>query len=163
MTRDELLALTDEQLLKQCRTNCFRSTGPGGQHRNRNDTAVRLTVLEYPTITAEADETRSQHRNRAAAVIRLRIAIAYGLRNEQFHAWDGDFKLNAKNPVYPSFVAMILDALALNEYRLRQAAQALGTSTGQLNKAMERDGRLWQYINQERQKLGLKPLRHKRK
>lgn len=162
MTRDELLELSDERLLKQCRSDCFRSTGPGGQHRNRNDTAVRLTLQEYPAITAEADESRSQHKNRSEAVKRLRLAIAYGLRSEDAEAWTGDMKLNARNPVYPTFIATIVDALALHGYQLSRAAEALGTTTGQLNKAMDRDARLWQFVNRERQKLGLKALRHKK-
>ncbi|MYJ01125.1 MAG: peptide chain release factor-like protein, partial [Chloroflexi bacterium] len=37
------LALPDEELLAQCRFERFRVSGPGGQHRNKTDSAVRLT------------------------------------------------------------------------------------------------------------------------
>lgn len=41
----ELLGLTDEQLLSQCDMSTFKSSGPGGQHRNKRETAVRLKHL----------------------------------------------------------------------------------------------------------------------
>lgn len=48
----------------------FRAGGPGGQHQNTTDSAVRLTHL--PTgLSVVARDERSQHRNRAAALNRL--------------------------------------------------------------------------------------------
>nr|MBI3612008.1 peptide chain release factor-like protein [Nitrospirota bacterium] len=48
----------------------FRAGGPGGQHRNVTDSAVRL--LHRPSgIQVVASESRSQHRNRAVAFERL--------------------------------------------------------------------------------------------
>lgn len=41
----ELLGLSDEQLLSQCDQTTFKSSGPGGQHRNKRETAVRLKHL----------------------------------------------------------------------------------------------------------------------
>lgn len=40
-----LLGLSDEQLLSQCDQTTFKSSGPGGQHRNKRETAVRLKHL----------------------------------------------------------------------------------------------------------------------
>ncbi len=75
----DYLALDDAALLQQCRVETFRVSGPGGQHRNKTDTAVRLT--HRPTgIVALGQETRSQHRNRERALRRLRRAIALQLR-----------------------------------------------------------------------------------
>lgn len=52
----------------------FRSSGAGGQHRNKTDSSVRLTHL--PTgIVVTATEERSQHQNRTVAWARLEAAL----------------------------------------------------------------------------------------
>ena len=52
----------------------FRAGGPGGQHQNATDSAVRAT--HQPTgLTAVAREMRSQHRNKALALERLQILM----------------------------------------------------------------------------------------
>jgi protein subunit release factor A len=61
----------DEELLRSCRVETFRSGGPGGQHQNTTESGVRLVHL--PTgLRAVARDERSQHRNRALALARLR-------------------------------------------------------------------------------------------
>lgn len=65
---------TDDALLAECRVETFAAGGPGGQHQNRTESAVRLVHL--PTgIRVVAREERSQHRNRARALERLRAAL----------------------------------------------------------------------------------------
>jgi len=49
--------------------------GPGGQHQNRTESAVRLTH-RATGIRVTARESRSQHRNRRTALSRLREALA---------------------------------------------------------------------------------------
>ncbi len=52
------------------RFETMRASGPGGQHVNRTESAVRATHV--PTgLQATASEERSQHRNKALAVARL--------------------------------------------------------------------------------------------
>ena len=61
-------------LLAQCEVQTFRSGGKGGQHQNTTDSGVRLVHL--PTgIRCESRRERSQHRNRAIALARLRTKL----------------------------------------------------------------------------------------
>ncbi|KAA0891801.1 peptide chain release factor family protein [Oryzomonas rubra] len=56
------------------RVEFYRGSGPGGQHRNVTDSAVRIRHL--PTgIVAQASESRSQLQNREVAMERLRVAL----------------------------------------------------------------------------------------
>jgi len=65
------LQLSDPALLVECREEFFIGGGPGGQHRNKTESAVRITHL--PTgVVVTATERRSQLQNRGAALERLR-------------------------------------------------------------------------------------------
>ena len=161
-TRNDFLEMTDEVLLRHCREECFRASGPGGQHRNKTDSAVRLSLMDGRVVALCADH-RSQHRNRSEALRRLRLTLALELRMAAVDGapelWTGPWKLGRKDRRYAEFTAHILDILCQYEWAVGLAAKALGTSTGKLIRSLSRDPHLWNAVNKERAKLGLVNLR----
>jgi ribosome-associated protein len=73
-TAAEALRLSDELLLRACEVSFFVGSGPGGQHRNKTASAVR--ILHVPSgLSVTATERRSQSQNRSVALARLRMAL----------------------------------------------------------------------------------------
>lgn len=66
---------SDEDLLRECEVQTFRSSGPGGQHVNKTESAVRLRHLPSGVVVTSQQE-RSQHRNKALCLQRLRRKVA---------------------------------------------------------------------------------------
>lgn len=65
---------SDDALLAQCDVQTFRAGGPGGQHQNVTDSAVRL--VHRPTgVTVTCRAQRSQHLNKMDALRRLRLKL----------------------------------------------------------------------------------------
>ena len=68
----------------EVRIETFRGHGPGGQHRNKTETAIRATHLPSG-LTATICSERSQHQNkqRALAVLAGRLEAASAVAGEQ--------------------------------------------------------------------------------
>jgi protein subunit release factor B len=77
--RLSLFLADDAHLLAQCAIDTYRASGPGGQKRNKTSSAVRLRHLPSELIVI-AEESRSQHENKAKALRRLRQAFMLKLR-----------------------------------------------------------------------------------
>ncbi len=70
-----ILPESDDDLLRECKVETFRSSGPGGQHVNKTESAVRLRHLPSGIVVSSQQE-RSQHRNKALCLQRLRDKVA---------------------------------------------------------------------------------------
>lgn len=168
--RDDWLEQDDAALLKDCAVDAYRASGPGGQKRNKTSSAVRLR--HHPSgLLVIAEESRSQHENKARALRRLREAIALSIRRKPGDASDaapsavltgilraGRIEISMRNPNYPLAVAEVLDHLAVRGGRLQEAAAMIGVTTGQLSKFIARDGKVLAAVNEIRRLHGLRPV-----
>src|SRR6202165_1706068 len=66
---------SDHDLLRECEVETFRSSGPGGQHVNKTESAVRLRHPPSGVVVTSQQE-RSQHRNKALCLQKLRKKVA---------------------------------------------------------------------------------------
>jgi RF-1 domain len=168
--------LSDQQLLAQCALDTYRASGPGGQKRNKTSSAVRLRHLPTGLIVI-AEESRSQHENRARALRRLRQALYLKIRDDlpvesltlgkmaAYPAYHearnaaGRLDLKRKDPRYWPAVGVVLDVLQAVAARVSDAAAALGVSTGNLIDFLSSDPKVWEQANVLRARFGQKPLR----
>jgi protein subunit release factor B len=65
---------SDDDLLRECEVETFRASGPGGQHVNKTESAVRLKHTPSGVVVTSQQE-RSQHRNKALCLQKLRKKI----------------------------------------------------------------------------------------
>jgi peptide chain release factor 2 len=69
-----IIPAEDNELLEECKLEAFRSSGAGGQHVNKTDSAVRLTHIPTGIVTYSQSE-RSQYLNRKECLRKLRSKI----------------------------------------------------------------------------------------
>lgn len=167
----DFLTLDDAALLAQCDFDRFRASGPGGQKRNVTESAVRLR--HRPSgVAAEANESRSQHENRARALRRLRRAITVRVRApvdldrysppgeiEAVRARDGRLTVGTRDARFLPAVAALLDVLEASGWRIGDAARAAGVSTAALGRLLAQDAAVWRAANGRRRAHGLSALR----
>lgn len=157
------------ELLRVCDTIRTRRSGPGGQHRNKVETAIVLT--HRPTgLQAEAGERRSQSDNLRVATFRLRLLLALEVRTEREASsipsplWtarcvQGRLQINPEHDDFPALLAEALDVLAQQAFDVPTAADLLGCTSSQLLKLLKREPRAFLRVNQERHAIGLSRLR----
>jgi hypothetical protein len=167
--------LSEDQLLSQCEVDTYRASGPGGQKRNKTSSAVRLRHIPTGLIVI-AEESRSQHKNKAKALKRLRRGLFLQLRNVLVPAEDtpeaisqlpdyaaacnadGRLDLSPRDARFWPAVGVVLDVLAATNARVADAAALLSISTGNLVAFLQIDPKVWQEANRLRAMFGQKPL-----
>lgn len=167
--RDNWLSADDAALLAECDVDTYRASGPGGQKRNKTSSAVRLR--HRPSgILVIAEESRSQHENKAKALRRLRRAIALGVRCRIDPDWrppgmvakyltaGGRLEISQRNEDYPLVMAHVLDVIAALKGHVSEAAGRFGLSTSQLSRFVTDNGKLLGAVNDIRRAEGIRPL-----
>ena len=160
-------AIDPARVLAECEQRFTRRSGPGGQNRNKVETAV---VLRHkPTgLVAEASERRTQGENRDRALFRLRLAMALEIRREPEDApsdlWrsrlrGGKLAVNPMHDDFPALLAEALDTLEAHGHDARAAADRLGLSATQLVNLLRDEPRSLAMVNARRVDRGLRPYR----
>jgi RF-1 domain len=155
--------LPDAQLLARCRQDFFRAQGPGGQHTNRTESAVRITHLSTQ-ISLQCQAHRERARNLADALWRLRIRLACTQRGLADPAWiipwikGSRIIIGANATAYPQVIAVLLDTLSAEHGVLAQAADKLGISSSQITKCLTADKEVHMAANKLREQFSLGAL-----
>jgi hypothetical protein len=173
MPRVDHLLVSDDALIGQCDVDRYRASGPGGQHRNKTESAVRLRH-KLTGVSAIAEDSRSQLENKMHAVRRLRAAIALGVREGvQLEGYapsprlaalvaGGTAPLGAKTRLtgeYWAAIGELLDLLVAGGLEIGATAQRLGISTGAMSKLLLHDPQVADTVNNLRRAKGMRPLR----
>ena len=173
MPRLDHLLVSDDALIAQCEVDRYRASGPGGQHRNKTESAVRLRH-KLTGVSAIGEDSRSQSENKLHAVRRLRSAIALEVR-EPVHIEGyapsarlaafvvrGTAPLGAKTKLtgeYWAAIAELLDLLVGGGLEIAATAQRLGITTGALSKLLLHDDQVARVVNDLRRGKGMRALR----
>jgi hypothetical protein len=176
--RRQYLDLGDEEILAQCQVDIYKSSGPGGQHRNKVSSAVRLR--HRPTgVTAHGDDSRSQHQNKLMALQRLRMNLACRLRQPvQIESSEVPpfvaecmfqprgrppqasrrLEVGRKDRRFWHVAAFLLDVLDAFGGHLADSAAYVGVTTGNLTSLLKSDRHLLAVAQAIRKRFGQKPL-----
>ncbi|MBX3382366.1 MAG: peptide chain release factor-like protein [Phycisphaeraceae bacterium] len=161
-----------EALLAQCVVERGRAGGPGGQHRNKVETLIR--IVHTPTgIEAHAGERRSAEENKQVALARLRLALAVWVRTPvpdgeaRSALWltrcpergGGRIVCNPSHADFPALLAEGLDMLAACGLDVRRAALRLCCSPSQLVKLLKDHPAAIVRFNEARAQRQMHPLR----
>jgi hypothetical protein len=158
----------DAALFADCKVHFYRASGPGGQNRNKVETAVRLHHVPSG-ITVTATESRSQAENKSRALRRLRKALALRVRHPvgsgevpqaiaAVIGKDGRLSVGQRDSRYLAAAGALLDLLLDAKGSVSGAAQRLRITTANLSAFLTKDDELMTEANRIRSAAGLKTL-----
>jgi|GEM_PF-417148 len=153
INRNSLLNLSDADLLKLCEVSAYKGSGPGGQHRNKTNSGVKLRVESGELrVESYSCDDRSAHVNKLLALKKLRMKIALQIREKPtakipFSFPGSDGKISQDNILYPQFIADVLDRLD----DFDKAAKMWGLSKSALNKIVLQDKKVMEVFQKHRQ------------
>lgn len=147
--------MTADELLKVCSIKGFQGAGPGGQHRNKTNTGVRLRLSPY-NLEIKSSESRSATENKAHALRRMRLAIALSVREtpkpkEKLTFPGSNGRIQPHNAGYAQFIADVLDIAFQNGGDSRPAAAAFGISQTALSKILRQEKQVLETLKSFRQ------------
>lgn len=173
-----------DQLLESCEIKRTRGSGPGGQHRNKVETAIVIRHLPSG-LEGQASERRSQNANREVAIFRLRVCLAVHFRRDWFtempvsELWlgrtsnrrrpgssrlesgnsQGKISISPAHDDFPALLAEAMDVIWGEDLDMTNSARRLEVSKSQLLKLLKLEVSAWTKLNSERQSRGLHRLK----
>lgn len=165
---DHPATISVELLMRDCEVRHERRRGPGGQHRNKTESAVVIRHLPSG-VEGQAAERRSQFDNHRNAVKRLRLNLALAVRSGELaesaptELWksrchEGKIAINPEHDDFPPMLAEAMDVLLARNAHLPGSAEQLGCTPSQLVKLLKKEPRAFLWMNEERRKRGLPAL-----
>lgn len=163
MHRDDYLQLPLNELLRACTLKGFQGSGPGGQHRNKTNTGVCLRLAPY-NLEIKSCESRCVSENKTHALHRLQLSLALNVREapkpeSQLRFPGSNGRIQTSNPLYPQFIAQVLDIVEANRGDTKLAAKAFGLSPTALTKILHADKHVLKALQDIRAKMGRPPLK----
>lgn len=177
--------LAEAVLLRETNWLRSKSSGPGGQNRNKVETGVEMVHL--PTnIVGRASERRTVAENRRIAIKRLRLNLATehrigvplgeigsrlwfsrrqapargpGQMRPRWGSFAHRIVVNPSHWDYPALLAEAMDVINASNYDMKRAALRLEVSTTQLLRLIAEHQPALTKLNAERQAMGLGRLR----
>jgi len=161
-------SLCDEDLERECEIQFLRRGGPGGQHRNKTESAV-VFIHKLTLVSAEANERRSQAENRRLALFRLRLGLALNVRTSlavggnPSQLWlsrchNRRIRVADDHGDFPTLLAELLDCCTENRMELLPTATYFGISSSQVVRMLKQYFPAWHLFNQKRAEFGLPSL-----
>lgn len=153
--------MTIDELLRACTLKGFQGSGPGGQHRNKTNTGVLLTLRDF-NLEIKSCEGRSAYENKIHALHRMQMALALQVRcepaNPEIPFPGSNGHIQTSNALFPLFVAHVFDIMESKGGDTKSAAAAFKLTPSALVKILRQDKACATKLQGNRKQNGQRPL-----